>query len=388
MRETEAAAAERRAAQAVAMHTPPGEPAAIDVSTRELHDLAFRHGECYDSYLATEPGRTAFWLRDREGVVTYVRRGRNLLAGGGLLTTPERKEQLLRDFIDMASGEGRRAVFHNICDHDLHLFRKLGFEVTKWGEEPIIDLDTCRWAGKSYEWVRRQSNYCLRQGLTAFEVGPETLTAQQWSRTLSELLEVSAESLQKKPQNREMRFYVGQLADHPLGLRRLFVARGDNGAGRIEGFVVCNPMRSGTQWAAEIFRHRQDGVRGTIPFLLHQTARQLQAEGVRGMSLCLIPGLRCSTPLEGDSFLIRRGLSLMEHGFGWVYDIAGMRHFKSRFRPRYEDRYLCSLPGISVGSICAMLGAFGGLRLSVSQVVRIAFERLRKRNTRATLAQL
>src|SRR5262249_52242970 len=225
-------------------------------------------------------------------------------------------------------------------------------------EEPIIDLDTCRWVGKSYEWVRRQTNYCLRQGLTAFEVRPEALTAQQWSRTLSELLEVSAESLQKKPQNREMQFYVGQLADHALGLRRLFVARGEHGAGRIEGFVVCNPMRNGSEWAAEIFRHRQDGVRGTIAFLLHQTAKQLQAEGVRRMSLCLIPGQRCSTPLEGDSFLIRRGLSLMEHGFGWAYDIAGMRHFKSRFRPRYEDRYLCSLPGISVGTICSMLGAF------------------------------
>src|SRR5262245_22590507 len=299
MREMEAAAAARGAAQAVAMHTPAGQAAAIDVSPPELHDLAFRYGECYDSYLATEPERELFWSRNRDGVVSYVRRGRNLLAGGGLLTAPERKEELLHDFIEMAVRDRRRAVFHNICDHDLPLFRKLGFEVTKWGEEPIIDLDTCRWVGKSYEWVRRQTNYCLRQGLTASAVSPEALTAQQWSRTLSELLEVSAESLQKKPQNREMQFYVGQLVHHPLGLRRLFVARGDHGAGRIEGFVVCNPLQNGSQWAAEIFRHRQDGVRGTIAFLLHQTANQLQAEGVHGLSLCLIPGQRCSIPPEG-----------------------------------------------------------------------------------------
>jgi lysylphosphatidylglycerol synthetase-like protein (DUF2156 family) len=83
------------AAPAIAIQTPPGQAAAIDASTRELHDLAFRHGECYDSYLATEPGRTLFWARDREGVVSYVRRGGNLLAGGGLLTAPERKEELL-----------------------------------------------------------------------------------------------------------------------------------------------------------------------------------------------------------------------------------------------------------------------------------------------------
>ena len=204
MREMEAAAAGRVAAQAIAMHTPPGQAPAIDTSPRELHDLAFRYGECYDSYLATEPGRELFWSRDRDGVVAYVRRGRNLLAGGGLLAAPGGREQLLRAFVEMASRDRCRAVFHNICDHDVPLFRKLGFEVSKWGEEPIIDLDTCRWIGKSYEWVRRQTNYCLRQGLTAFEVRPEALTPQQWSRTLSELLEVSAESLQKKPQNREM----------------------------------------------------------------------------------------------------------------------------------------------------------------------------------------
>jgi lysylphosphatidylglycerol synthetase-like protein (DUF2156 family) len=177
----EAAAAVHAAAPAIAIQTPPGQAAAIDASTRELHDLAFRHGECYDSYLATEPGRTLFWARDREGVVSYVRRGGNLLAGGGLLTAPERKEELLHAFLDMASRDHRRVMFHNICEHDLPLFRKFGFEVTKWGEEPIVDLANCTWAGKSYEWVRRQSNYCLRQGLTAFEVKPGISVGSIWA---------------------------------------------------------------------------------------------------------------------------------------------------------------------------------------------------------------
>ncbi len=384
----DAAAMDHAAAQSIAQRAPSGSTAAIDAATAQLHDLTFRHGECYDSYLATAPGRMIFWDGDGQGLISYVRRGRHVLVGGGLIAAADRKEQLLREFLDGTSRERLRVVFHNISNDDLPLFRKLGFQVTKWGEEPIIDLTTCTWSGKAFEWVRRQSNYCLRQGLTSFEVVPESLAPYQWSRLVAELLEVSAQTLEGKPQAREMQFYVGQIASHALGLRRLFVARGDNGAGRIEGFLVCNPMHNGTAWAAEIFRHRTDSVRGTIAFLIHQTARQLQTEGVRELSLCLVAGQNCDRPLPGDSFLIRRGLQVMRYGFGWAYDVAGMSHFKSRFRPGNHDRYLCVLPKVTVGSICAMIGEFGALNLDYGKVLRILVSRIKKRSLRSTLAQI
>ncbi len=388
MRETDAAAKEPSAAQSMALPAPDGSAPAIDVPASLLPELAYRYGQVYDAYLATEPGRTEFWSHDRHAVLTYIRRGRHLLVGGGLLADADRKEQLLREFVAFAGQQRQRIIFHNICAPDLPLFRQFGFQITKWGEEPIIDLTTCTWGGKAYEWVRRQTNYCLRQGLEAFEVRPEALTGYQWSRTIAEVLEVSSESLANKPQAHEMKFYEGQIATHPIGLRRLFIARSDHGTGRIEGFVVCNPMHHGTMWAAEIYRHRLDCVRGTVPFLLHHIGKQLQTEGVQGLSLCLVPAQRCGVPLAGDSFLLRRGLQLMEHGFGWAYDIAGMRHFKTRFRPRYEDRYVCTLPNISIGSLYAMLSAFDGLHMDCVKVVRTIMDRFRKRSARAHLAQV
>jgi phosphatidylglycerol lysyltransferase len=384
----DAAAKEPAAAHAVALPAPDGSAPTIDVPASLLPELAYRYGHVYDSYLATEPGRTEFWSRDRYAALTYIRRGRHLLVGGGLLAAADRKEQLLREFVEFASDLRRRVVFHNICDHDLPLFRQFGFQVTKWGEEPIVDLTSCTWGGKAYEWVRRQTNYCQRQGLEAFEVSPEALTGYQWSRTIAEALEVSAESLATKPQAREMKYYEGQIATHPLGLRRLFIARSDHGTGRMEGFVVCNPMHNGTMWAAEIYRHRLDCVRGTVAFLLQHIARQLQTEGVQGLSLCLVPGQRCGTPMAGDSFLLRHGLQVLEHGFGWAYDIAGMRHFKTRFRPRYEPRYVCALPNLSIGSLYTMLSAFDGLRFDYVKVVRTIADRFRKRSARAHLAHV
>jgi phosphatidylglycerol lysyltransferase len=225
-------------------------------------------------------------------------------------------------------------------------------------------------------------------GLTAYEVEPDTLTEDQWSRTQAEVRKVSDESLACKPQAGEMKFYEGRLGDHPLGRRRLFVARSDHGAGRIEGFVVCNPMRNETMWSAEIYRHRSDAVRGTIPFLFHRVMLQLQAEGVQGLSLSIIPGLHCQGRQTGESFLLRYGLLSIEKCFNFVFDIPGLRHFKSRFRPRYEDLYVCARPKLSTGSIWAILSEWGLLNLSLSKLTRIIGARLRKRSRRDTLAKV
>ena len=75
-------------------------------------------------------------------------------------------------------------------------------------------------------------------------------------------------------------------------------------------------------WAMETYRQRHDAVRGTIPFLMQQAIETFKSEGVPRVSLCLIPGLRCQTPLAGDSALARRGLVAGTRYFGLVFDTA------------------------------------------------------------------
>ncbi|MGQ0634905.1 MAG: bifunctional lysylphosphatidylglycerol flippase/synthetase MprF [Planctomycetaceae bacterium] len=357
----------------------------VAISQDVLEQFAFEHGGYFDSYLATEPGRQRFWSQGRQGLISYVMRGRYVLVGGGLIAPDDHKADLLAEFVEHTDRRRLKVAFHNIGDEDLPVFRRFGFQVTKWGEEPVIDLGACTWSGKAYEWVRRQSNYCQRHGLTAFEVRPEELTPEQWSRTLTEVLEVAAECLSLKPQADEMRFFEGRIDIHELGRRRLFLARSAHGAGRLEGFVVCNPMRGGTIWATEMYRHRANSVRGTMAFLIQHLINQLQSEGAGRVGMCLDPGLRCE-PLPGDSFLVRRGMQFTENWLGLVFDVAGLRHFKSRFRPRYENRYVCARPKISPGSVWAFTQVFGAFNLSLPKLTRIVLERIRKRVQRQTLA--
>ena len=351
-------------------------------SRAEQH--AFCFGRSYDSYLVTEAGWEHFWSSGRRGMIAVARQGRHLFCGGGLLAPAEHQEELLRQFVVHALDQGRTMTFLNICEGQLPLFRDCGFQATKWGEEAIVDLPDCDWSGKSYAWVRRQTNFCRRQGLEWFECHRDEHSATQWSRLAAELTQVSEAFLAGKPQSQEMRLLQAPFDPRRLGRKRLFAAR-RRPSGRIEGFLACNPCDNGRTWVMETCRQRPDAVRGTIPFLMHQAMSQLQAEGVRHVSLCLLPGLRCREPLPGDSAMVRWGLALGTGPLDPAYAVAGAHHFKSRFRPRFENRYLCVLPRATFGSAVAFIRLVGALRFDPRKLIGLAWTRWRKRAARATL---
>src|SRR5205807_2267161 len=112
-------------------------PRSAESDTGLLEEHAYRFGRSYDSYLATEPGRECFWSRDHRGVVAFVRIGKYLKIGGGLLAPDEHKADLLYQLVEYSKRRNLVLSFYNIADDELPLFRNQGFQVTKWGEDAI-----------------------------------------------------------------------------------------------------------------------------------------------------------------------------------------------------------------------------------------------------------
>ena len=302
-------------------------------------------------------------------VVAFSRRGRYVTAVGGLLAPEELKEPLLNGFMAFARLNGLIISFFNIGDEELSLFRDGGFQITKLGEDALVPLDGRTWSGGQYEWVRRQSNYCRKHGLSFTEVRREEMDEADWGETIREMQEVSHLHLLTKPQKNEMKTFEGQLhADH-LGRKRIFISRSEGGTGRIEGFVLCNPCLGGTQWAIEMYRQRPGGVRGVIPFLIHQTMKRFAEEGVHEVSLCLVPTLNVKK-LHGDSRFFRTLLKIWWYFGNGLFDNRGLYHFKSRFRPTFEPRYVCGFPKTTPGAVFAMIKAWGMFNVSPRSLLR------------------
>lgn len=341
------------------------------ISPPGLSQFVYEMGHQSDSYLSTAPGRETFWCSSYEGLISYRRIGKHVLVSGGLIAPAGLRPQLLREFLAFVKSRRWRAAFFCIPEEDLAIFRAAGYVANKVGEEAVLPLADLTFAGSRYEWVRRQSNFCQRHGVRFEELKEQDFSFAEWSKILAELSEVTRDGLRDKPQRSELTFFDGSIGAHELGARRLFVARtGKSSDQRIEGFLVCNPMNGGRSWSTEIYRHRFNSPRGTIPYLFHQTALLMKQQGVEQLNLCIAPGRHCEQPVPGDKPFIRHALVYFwKHG-SWLFDLKGIDHFKSRFRPQYENRYICSPPDLSVSAILATIQALGVLRVDPFKLLR------------------
>ena len=362
------------------------ESPSISSRWNHIEEQAYDYGRVYDSYFATEDGWKRFRVRGLDGLFSYRRLGRYVKVVGGLLASDAEKPRLLREYTHMADSYGLVTSFYNVIEEDLDVFRKYGYQITKWGEEPIVDLAKCTWSGKPYEWVRRQTNYCRRAGVTIVEHRREDMDDESWTELLRELRRVSDSLLATKPQVGEIQLVEGQLEVAGWGRRRLFVAYTQDPTPRVEGFLIALPMDGGRRWSFEMYRHRPDAVRGVVPHLFHETMIRMKAEGIDSVSLCLVPGLGCEEAIPGDSALTRRSLCFGKKHLNFLFDFAGLYHYKSRFRPRYESRYVCSRPGSSALATIALFRMSGLLTFAPRKVAKQFVRNHFKRRERQQLA--
>lgn len=277
---------------------------------RRLERLAFQYGQYSDSYLITEPNRSYLWSSCGEGVVGFARQGKFLAITGGLITADRNKARFLREIVDFAKRTNRTLIFYHVDDRDVPLFEDAGFQVTRFGVEARIALSGHSWSGKAFKWVRRQFNFVKRHGIAFEEWAADDVAPDEWERRLGELHEVSAEHISEKHFRGEIPFFEGRLLNDHLYRRRCFVARAEEGRGRVEGFVLCTPIENGRQWAIEMYRQRRDAVRGVIPYMMHQTIERLRDEGCDGVSMCPVPAIGCEQKRPGDSWVARKSLTL------------------------------------------------------------------------------
>jgi phosphatidylglycerol lysyltransferase len=360
-------------------------------SIARMEAMAYRCGRSYDSYLVMDLDRTYFWSSGGRAVLGFVLHGSQAVVIGGLIGPEEAREILLTEFMDHCRRHGWTACFGLVSEHDLPLFDRHAFQSTKIGEDALINLRDCTWRGKAYEWVRRQTNYCQRHGLVCQEIAGPALTTGPWRDRIAELAEISEQFLDRTPHGHAMRYFVGRFDPERLYRRRIFAAIADGGAGRVEGFIVCTPYRNGAgggaAWAIEMYRSRPDAVRGTVPFLMHRAMQTFAHEGVEEASLCLMPAARCDQRRPGDSWLIHAYVRFTHRYFNFILDTPGIYHFKTRFRPRCENRYCSIWPKASVRPFHAILNTWGTLHFSPWRALGRGIRRLRVRRQRATLIQ-
>lgn len=343
----------------------------LDLSVQERVELehhAFNFACLPESYdIAVSDGGV---LRSPcgEGIASVLEDGRYWHIAGGLLAPQTAKSEMI-DWLGEVSRTQRRTIaVYNVSENDALRFQQAGFVVNKFGEEPILNLDGLTWSGKPYEWVRRQSNFCVRAGLTV----AEAVDADQQQQLAATLTSIMSEDLSGRTFDKPLRLLEGEFNPTLLQRRRLFVAK--SAEGDVEAFLACSPIDAGRTWAFETYRKSRAATRGVTAFLFRTAIDQLKAEGAEQISLCLVPGrnVKESNISHGDR-RIAGIVSLWFNRLDFVFNAKGQDHFKARFRPQYESRYLCVAPKNSIGSLWSFLKTTGAINCNWRNLLRQAF---------------
>jgi len=142
--------------------------------------------------------------------------------------------------------------------------------------------------------------------------------------------------------NHELGFMLGSLGlDHPSA-KRYFIARAENGKGRIEGFIVCEPIYGRNGYYLDVTRRRPDAVRGTMELLTTEILRLLRHDGYDMASMGLAPLALLDDPDLADHPLVTKLMRFIYQRVNIHYDFKLLYRYKAKYHPHeWEPRYFC-----------------------------------------------
>jgi phosphatidylglycerol lysyltransferase len=295
-----------------------------------------------------------------DGFVAYQVSGGVALIAGDPVCPPQQACRLLHDFShSMMMPVGA----YQVSSRMLEEFRKEGFGDVQIGKEAIFDLNRFSLAGGKMELVRAATNKAKRAGVVVTEHHPFSEGAEAIN---DELREISGEWLKGKG-NHELGFVLGSLGLEHQSAKRYFIGRSGNGSGRIEGFIICEPIYGRNGYYLDVTRRRPDAVRGTMELLTCEILRQLREEGCQMVSMGLAPLALLDDPdLENHPVLA----TLMRFVYERVnlnYDFKLLYRYKAKYHPhKWEPQYFCfNQRRLSPGMLYAVIHVRNALTLEM-----------------------
>ncbi len=273
---------------------------------------------------------------DGAAFLMYAKRGRSWISLGDPVGSQAGRRELAWRFIEMARAHGGRAVFYQVPAESLSLYADAGLSAFKLGEEAVVDLAAFDIKGTRRGNLRNAINKAERDGIAFEVVQPEGVPA-----LMDELSAVSASWLEAR-KAREKTFSLGAFEPDYVASQPVAVLKR---AGRIFAFATLMISGDGREAAIDLMRFTPKSPNGTMELLFTRILLHFKAAGFANFSLGMAPlaGLSDSpmAPLWH-----KLGRAAFEHGNA-LYNFHGLRAFKTKFDPVWQQRYMAVAGGLN-----------------------------------------
>jgi phosphatidylglycerol lysyltransferase len=304
-------------------------PRAAIADRERVHELLKKWGRNYISHLAVFGAESYHWFDD-EGCVAFSVRGRTALALGDPICPPELVKKGLDDFIGYCERQDWIPAFYQVdLERD---YRDATFTLVPIGSEALVQTQTFGLQGKERRELRYAVKRCDKEGVRiTFLSGPDAMGAHS-----QQLHELSARWLQRR-RGPELSYSLGTLStltDPDITVGLAFAPEG-----RLEAFVSWLPVPARKGWTLDLMRRRPDSIYGVMEALIVRSIEEAARGGVDEVSLGVAPRVIASGDTSDPA---DRALRAMYWGLDRFQRTRSLYHFKSKFSPRWEDRYLAA----------------------------------------------
>lgn len=280
----------------------------------------------------------------RAGLAYHVSRGVALIVGDPF-GDPKRFLHLCREFSELCFVNDWLPSYIHVSPRHSRLYTKQGFRLQKIGEEAVLDLE---------EFKEIKNNKYFRQINNRFEklgYHVELLRPPHTKATLQRLRQISEEWL-KQPGRAERGFMMGYYSEAYMQACPVIVAV-DNDK-KVQGFINLVATHEPGTANYDLLRCSSAAPGNCNDFLLLGLIGNLQNHGVKKLNLGLCPLAGLDEKAE-DATLVDAALRFVYANGDRFYSFNGLRRFKAKYKPQWENRYI-AYPG-GIGSFTRVLAA-------------------------------
>jgi phosphatidylglycerol lysyltransferase len=246
----------------------------------------------------------------------------------------------------MAERQGGWPVFYEVGQAHLDVYIELGLSFVKIGESARVRLESFSLQGKKSASLRHAHNQVSREGFT-FEV----TEPGQADAIMPRLKAISDEWLASK-NTREKGFSLGFFDPEYLKYFPLGIVRKEQ---EIVAFANIWAGADKEELSVDLMRHQDNAPPGIMDYLFIELMLWGKSQGYKWFSLGMAP-LSGFEPRKFSPLWNRLADLIYHHGENF-YNFQGVKHYKDKFDPEWQPRFLASSGGILLPTILTNIAA-------------------------------
>ncbi|KAF3890196.1 MULTISPECIES: phosphatidylglycerol lysyltransferase domain-containing protein [Nostocales] len=318
---------------------------------QQAREIVEKYGRSSLAALTLLSDKSYFFSPSGKSAIAYVPKGRGAIALGDPIGPPEDCKEVITSFQIFCQQNDWYPAFYQILPDNIDIYKSLGFQILKIGEEAIVDLHSFTLQGKAGKNLRTSVNRMTKLG---YEV--QFFQPPIDHNFLRQLKSVSEEWLQMV-QGSEKKFSLGWFDEDYL--RQCEIAAVLSSQGEIVAFANILSEYQLNEMTLDLMRYRKSAEHGTMDFLFISMFQHYKEQGYDGFNIGL--SALAGVGKTQESRRLEKVLHYLYNHLERFYNFQGLHMYKDKFHPRWEPRYLiypnlATLPDIVVALIRADSG--------------------------------